>query len=383
MARHVSFFVLLGATLAAAVLFYWIVEPFLIPLLLAAILALLCYPAYERLVRAFRGYRRIAAGAATAIILVLVFLPMVGALFLAGQELLGVAEDLKQVRLTDIPLAENVVQFIERQTTVEEMDQIRGAAMDAGRNLLVGIYNRTEALLSGVVGFIIGLAILAVALYYFLAEGPDILRSLQKLSPLDDRDEFQLFQEFDKVCRGIVLATLVAAGVQAVLAGIGFAVVGAGRVWFLSLCTLLAALIPFLGAGVVWFVVAGVLLFQERYVAGIGLAVYGIVVVSSADNLVRAYVVHGQSRVHPLVVLVTMLGGIYVIGLWGVFIGPIVAGFLHALLVILRNRTQSDSMERRDIIEVVEERRKPLVTEPAPARVNSGKAPTVTSAGHA
>ena len=374
MARQISFFVLLGATLAATVLFYFVIQPFLIPLLLAAILALLTYPTFEWFVQFFRGYRRIAAGVATALILLLVFLPTMGALFFAGQELLGVAEDLTKVRIDDIPFAEDVLQFVEQQTTAQEMDEIRSAAMDAGRNVLVGIYDRTEAFLSGVVGFVIGLAILAVALYYFLAEGPEILLNLQKLSPMDDRDERILFEEFDKVCRGIVLATLVAAGVQAVLAGIGFAVVGADRVWFLALCTLLAAMVPFLGAGVVWAIVAVVLLFQQRYVAGIGLAVYGTVVVSSADNLVRAYVVHGQSRLHPLVVLITMLGGIYVIGLWGVFVGPIAAAFLHALLVILRQRMQADSIDRRDIIAVSEHRELvDTAAEPQPAPQSPNK----------
>jgi predicted PurR-regulated permease PerM len=374
MARQVSFFVLLGATLAASVLFYYIVEPLLIPLLLAAILALLTYPAFERLVRIFRGYRRIAAAVATALILLLVFLPMVGALFLAGQELLGVAEDLTKIRVKDIPFAEDLLRFVERQTTAQEMDEIRSAALDAGRNVLIGIYDRTQSLLSGVVGFLIGLAVLAVALYYFLAEGPEILLNLQKLSPLDDRDERILFEEFNQVCRGIVLATLVAAGVQAVLAGIGFAIIGVDRVWFLALCTLLAALIPFLGAGVVWAIVAVALLFEQRYVAGIGLAIYGTVVVSSADNLVRAYVVHGQSRLHPLVVLITMLGGIYVIGLWGVLVGPIAAAFLHALLVILRRRMQADSIVRRDIIEV-SDRCEPVATaaEPQPAPDSADK----------
>ena len=361
MARRVSFFVLLGATLAATVVFYYVIEPFLIPLLLAAMLALLGYPAFDRIVRLFRGYRRIAAGCTTALILVLVFLPAVGALFLAGQELLAVAEDLKDVKLTDIPLAEDALQFIQRHTTVQEMDEIRRAALEAGRNVLVGIYDRTQALLSGLVGFLIGLAVLMVALYYFLAEGPQILLNLQKLSPLDDRDERDLFMEFDKVCRGIVLGTLVAAGVQAVLAGIGFAVLGVERVWFLSLCTLLAAMIPFLGAGIVWVLVALVLLFEQRYFAGVSLIVYGTCVISTSDNLVRAYVVHGQSRLHPLVVLVTMLGGMYLFGLWGVFVGPMVAAVLHALLVILRHRMQADSMDRRDLLELP-----PAASPPAP-----------------
>jgi predicted PurR-regulated permease PerM len=352
MAGRLSFYLLLAATLAAAVLFYYVVEPFLIPLLLAAILAILCYPGFEWMVRLFRGYRRIAAGFSTALILLLVFLPMMGALFLAGQELLAVANDLSKVKLSDIPFAEDAFQLLDRYTTAQEMDELRDAALSAGRNALVGIYDRTQTLVSGVIGFVVGTIILAVALYYFLAEGPQILLSLQKLSPLDDRDEVVLFAEFDKVCRGIVLATLVAAGVQAVLAGIGFAVLGIDRMWFLSLCTLLAALIPFLGAGVVWAIVAIALLFEQRFAAGIGLALYGTFVISTSDNLVRAYVVHGQSRIHPLVVLVTMLGGLYVIGLWGVFVGPIVAAFFHALLVILRQRIQTDSLERRELIEV-------------------------------
>ncbi|MBM4001347.1 MAG: AI-2E family transporter [Planctomycetes bacterium] len=187
------------------------------------------------------------------------------------------------------------------------------------------------------IGVLFGTCITAIALYFFLADGPAMLETVMRLSPLDDRYEQELLTEFTRVSRAVVLATLLSAVVQGVLAGVGYWFAGMGSVFLLTLLTVLVALIPFVGAATIWVPVSlWVYFVEERAAAAVLLALYGTVVVSLSDNLVKPWVLAGQSRLHPLLALLSILGGVRVMGPVGILVGPMVVVCLQVLLNILR-----------------------------------------------
>jgi predicted PurR-regulated permease PerM len=184
--------------------------------------------------------------------------------------------------------------------------------------------------------FVIGLAVLVISLYYFLADGPAMIATIMRLLPLDDRYERQLVDEFDRISRAVVLATLLSALVQGLLAGLGFFIFGPGAVFLLTVVTMLMALVPFVGAAAVWGTCSvWLLLYEEKIGAAIGLAIYGICIISMADNVIKPIVLHGQSKLHPLLALLSVLGGVRALGPIGIFVGPMAVAFLQALLNIL------------------------------------------------
>jgi hypothetical protein len=153
----------------------------------------------------------------------------------------------------------------------------------------------------------------------------------------------ELAAEFDRACRAIVTATLLSAAAQGVLAGVGFYVCGLrGSVALLSLLTMIVALVPFTGAAVVWVPVALYLyFFQGETWTAVGLAVYGTVVISLVDNLIKPLVLHGQSKLHPLLALLSVLGGVRALGPVGILVGPMVVVFLITLLRIVQRELSS------------------------------------------
>jgi len=124
--------------------------------------------------------------------------------------------------------------------------------------------------------------------------------------------------------------------VQGLLAGLGYFVVGLQPVLLLTLLTGFLSLIPFVGAGAVW-VPCSLWLYMSHGQTGaaIGLALYGFFVVSLADNLVKPWVLHGQTNLHPLLALLSVIGGVQALGPIGIFVGPMLVAFLQALLNIL------------------------------------------------
>jgi predicted PurR-regulated permease PerM len=193
-----------------------------------------------------------------------------------------------------------------------------------------------------IVQWIMGACITAIALYFFLADGPKMVETIMRLSPLDDKYEQELLREFSVASRAVVLATLLAAAAQGVLAGIGFWVAGVESVFLLGLLTALFGIVPFVGATAVWGPVALWLFFvEERMWAAILLGVYGAVVVSQIDNLVKPLVLHGQSQLHPLLALLSVLGGVQSLGPVGILVGPMIVVCMQTLLNMLQRELVS------------------------------------------
>lgn len=220
-----------------------------------------------------------------------------------------------------------------------QIETLRGAVERQLRGSLPSVAGQATAIVGS---FALGLAIMTISIFYFLKDGPAMIRTIMRLSPLDDRYELQLITEFDSVSRAVVLATLLSAFVQGLLAGVGYFFAGFDSIVLLTLLTMLFALVPFVGAAAIWVPASLWLAFvEQRLLAASVLFIYGATIVSMADNIVKPYVLHGQSKLHPLLALLSVLGGVQALGPIGILVGPMVVSFLQALLNIL-NQELSD-----------------------------------------
>jgi predicted PurR-regulated permease PerM len=199
------------------------------------------------------------------------------------------------------------------------------------------LISATSATAEFLIRLSIGTAVMLVSLYFFLYDGPGMVKALMKLSPLDDRYEMELLEEFDRVTRAIVLAMILSAIVQGFTAGIGYYFAGMPSLLLLTVLSILCGLIPFVGPGVVWIPVCCYLSFYlGEHTKAILLAIWGMLAVASVDNVVKAYVLHGQSQLHPLFALLSVLGGVSSLGPIGILVGPIIVVILQTLLTILQ-----------------------------------------------
>jgi predicted PurR-regulated permease PerM len=218
--------------------------------------------------------------------------------------------------------------------TEDQLREVRNALFSRFQGGLVTAGAATGA---AAIKLIIGLVIMILALYFFLADGPAMLEGLMRLSPLDNQYEHELLDEFIKISRAVVVATLLSALAQGVLAGIGYWIAGVDAVFLLTCITTVMALIPFFGSWSVWVPVCLYqLLYEERPLAAGLLALYCATIVGLADNVVKTIVLHGQSRLHPLLALLSVLGGVAALGPIGILVGPMVVVFLQTLLNIMQ-----------------------------------------------
>jgi predicted PurR-regulated permease PerM len=287
------------------------------------------------------GGRRRAAAFVAVSVLLMCLIPSAVVLITIGREVMLAGRELSQTDLEDQPAVRRLVALVQTFFPQAEWEDMRASLARALETASQGVFDRTREFLSDVVTFSVGVAVMGLALYYFLAEGPVMLNRLHRLFPLEGQDEHALFDKFGRVCRGLVLGTLACAVAQAVLLAVGLLIAGVKGVWVLAGLTLLFSMIPFIGSAGVWVPVSAWLLWQGRFGAGIFLGIYGAAVVSTADNLIRAHVLHGAARIHPLLALVSALGGLQLVGLWGIFLGPIVAALFYTLVKVLHDRLET------------------------------------------
>ena len=171
-----------------------------------------------------------------------------------------------------------------------------------------------------------------IALFFFLTDGERLLDWLDRRVPLPRGGFRTLVEEFRRTSVSVLWATLATAGIQAATGTVGYVIVRAPNVVFLSIGTFLVALIPGIGGAAVVVTVGLLMAASGHLLAGLFLVAWGTVVVSLVDNVARPYLLKGGMELHGGIVFFALLGGLAVFGGIGLILGPLSVTFFLAVL---------------------------------------------------
>ncbi len=324
---------LLGLIGIFGILSFLLISPFMFYVLAAIVLVYIADPLHDR-VEAVAGNANLAAGLSLLLMLVALVVPtlvLTDMVMQEGENALATVGD----RAGDY-INTTRAEALYLEVTGDELDvdaSIRSAFGQAGTMLSDGI----PGLIQTVFDALIGIFVLAVTMFYLFRDGDDLLAAVRHMTPLKPAQKDRLLTELDQMSEAILLGHLLTSTVQAGIAGVGLWLVGIENVVFWTFVMVVLGLIPLIGNFVVWFPAGLFLVFiQNRPVAGIALLAYCGVTLTAADNLVRMKVVSGRSTIHPLLVMIGVIGGLPMFGLLGVVLGPLVLGFFASLLTVYR-----------------------------------------------
>ncbi len=172
--------------------------------------------------------------------------------------------------------------------------------------------------------YLFKLGFVLVTLFFCYRDGAAFLQQLQQglLRFLGEHHQVYLHAVADTT-RAVVYGIVLAAMAQGITAGIGYAVAGVKAPILLSVVTAIFALIP-MGAMLVWLSIGLIMLMSGDIWSGIGLLLWGFLVVSTVDNVVRPLVISGTSHIPLLAVMFGVFGGLTAFGLIGLFLGPVI-----------------------------------------------------------
>ena len=326
-------------------LIFTILEPFWHDFMWALILALTCYPLFTRLKSLFRGRGGLAALFLTLLIFIALVLPGSFVLMNLGQEAKDAYRALSKISFSEkgLLLAQKIrgsglQPFLERwgiepeQTEVLLLNGIASGLRDVPK--MIG--ERVSAIFKNLALFGLHVLFVMVALFFFFRDGSRYAHFLVGLLPLERPYQERVVGAFSKTVTAVVRGMFVTAFVQGVLAGAGFSMAGAPVPILLGLLTSITSFIPFLGAASVWLPASVYLIIQEEFLRGIGLGLYGFLIISTVDNLIKPLIIGESIKVPVFILFFTILGGLKVYGVIGIFLGPIILSLGMAFLTIYR-----------------------------------------------
>ena len=336
-------------TLALAVMITW---NFLRPFAFAIILAVVFYPVHGYMLRLTRHRPGWSALLSTLAVVILFGVPGFIITTLAANEALSAAHYLSRRSAAEggftafaMTLAERPLQYVGHWIDLSHYD-VKAIVSANVQRISLDMVSFGAAVLSNLARVSIDALITFVILFFLFREGKDWTARAGKLIPLSEARVTKLYRNISDTIIANVYGILSVGVAQGVLTGIAMRIVGMPSSLLLGLAAGFCSIIPVVGSALVWVPAAIYLLVEGAVWKGVFLLIWGTVVISSADNVVRPWVVGGRVELHPMVLLFFILGGVEAFGFLGLFLGPVVASVLAALVVMLREELAEPEASR-------------------------------------
>jgi predicted PurR-regulated permease PerM len=328
--------VLLGLAVLLLAVSAYLISPFLNFVLLAILLFYPLKPLYDRLTQ--RVSPKVASTALVFGATVVVVLPVLLVLRTTARSVMSL---LRQIRRGEITFTRFDARIEELTgVDVDVAETLRAAA----RDIQFGAVDGVLGVFGTVTHIVIGLGLTMFLLYYLLKDSDRLAGWLRATVPLPEHVETELYAEFEEIVHAVLVSHVLVAVIQGIVAGLGLVVVGIPNAVFWTVVMVFLAVLPIIGSFMVWGPAAVYLLVTNQPAAGTFLFVYGTIVVGLTDDYLRPLVVerYTETRLNPAVIILGVLGGVYVFGFMGVFIGPVVISSLRAVLDVYRREFGRD-----------------------------------------
>ena len=166
----------------------------------------------------------------------------------------------------------------------------------------------------------------------------DFSQYIEALLPFSKETKEEFMKKSRDVTQAVIYGQVVVGVIQGLVAGIGMLFFGVHNVLTLTLLSIFVSVIPLIGAWLVWLPVSLLLIANNQTFSGVGLFLYGAIIVSWVDNIIRPVFVSSRIKVNSALVLIGMVGGFLTIGVLGLIVGPLIIAYLLLVLEMYRNK---------------------------------------------
>lgn len=332
-------------------LLYSILSPFLAALVWAGAIGIITRPLYEKLLHFCTGHEIVASALLTVAVVLAVIIPLVGLIFTVSRE-----ASLMYQYLESVTSGGSVVAFgdlLQHPLLLPWLERFRaladslGLAMDLDAMLLPAVKKGIAAMLdysTGIVknffGFLFKLVLMVIALFFIYKDGVRFMQRFWLVVAISERLKVAIVETVTRVLGAVMYGIVLTCMVQGILGGLGFWVAGLPSPIMFGALMAICAIIPVIGTALIWLPGALYLLTQGQMLLGFLLIAWGVVVVSSIDNIIRPLFISGRAKLHLLVIALGVLGGLLTFGITGVVAGPVVL----ALVIVFFEASRHEMM---------------------------------------
>ena len=331
---------------------YAVFSGFLVPIVWAAILAMLFFPLYRVVLGWCGGRDTIAALTLTLLITGGVVGPAVSLSSVITREAIGLYQRTSEYVSSGSLSADmerlqqsRLGRWLHRLEGYDiDWNAVARSSVDTAGALIVA---QATSVAKNVAVFLFDFTIMVFTLFFLFRDGERMYRALRDMIPMDPAHKDAIFgvlyQTLSAVTQGMV-ATAVA---QGVLTWVALWALGLPYTAFLGVAAGVLSLVPFVGAAGVWIPCTIYLAATGDLLRALILLVYGSLVISMVDNVLRPLLIGGQTRLPTLFLFFGILGGVQVYGVLGLFLGPVLLAIAMAFIRIYQEQFATAEVDRR------------------------------------
>ncbi|MBI5026536.1 MAG: AI-2E family transporter [Nitrospirae bacterium] len=343
-AEHLSTIISLAITAGLFYLFYMILSPFLTPIAWAMVLSITFYPLYRVFLKVFK--RSWAASLVTLIVILIIIIGPFGYLSTA------LVKEISETYRTIEEKGPQVIADLQRHPVVTKLGEklesyigpvsldLKDAAIKNLKALSKKIGEGTANLFKNILVFAVSFLIMAMTIFFFLKDGNAIIGYIRGLLPFSDAQKIKLENQAKEMVIATIYGGVTVAIIQGILGGLAFLVLGLPSPIFWGSAMSILSLIPIFGTFIVWGPAGVILILSGSYAKGIGLLLFGFLIIGMVDNILKPIIIGGKTKLNTLLIFFSVLGGIKLFGFIGFILGPLIVALCLSLLEIYRSDTK-------------------------------------------
>jgi len=344
-----SFFALI--LLVLILISFLIIKPFLTALLTGIIFSYIFYPVYLQISKRISN-KNISSLITSIIVILIITLPLFFVLNTISKEAYTTYLLSKQKLTSGNLLIEceppdktscKISNFISKTINDPQTKYYFDTAM---KNVTSKITGSISNLLFSIPIFILDMFIVLFVMFFLFRDGKILINKIERIMPLKDKYRKHVFKKLNNMAYAVIYGSIIIAIIQGTLGGIGFLIFGLSSPLLWGVVMIFASLIPYIGSSIIWFP-AAILLIIDGYInpesstliKGILLMLYGIFIVGTIDNILKPKIIGDKAGIHPVLVLLGVVGGLSFLGFVGIIIGPIILAMLVTFIDIYEEET--------------------------------------------
>lgn len=335
--QEIFFFLILIFT---SIAFFKILEPFLADIFLTIVIAILFRKPYLYLEKVTKGRKVLASFITIFLVTIILVIPLtIIGIMLTGEiteaySLIKIGLPTLKVRIDEIYNSLANIPILSGKLGNANISEIQNTINDSLKRLAELAIELIQATFINASNLLIHFFIILFLLFYVLIDGDSLLKKIQYLIPLTDKDEKELFSKLKQVTDAIVFNTFMIATIEGSYGAFLFAILGIPSPVFWGLIMVVLSLIPIVGANTVLFPTALILLATGNIVNGLILLIFGVGAIVINQNIIRPRLDGHKSGIHPAIIFLASMGGLVWMGVVGFIAGPLIT----AIFIVIWNQ---------------------------------------------
>ncbi len=334
-------FAVIALLLILGLLTYQILKPFLTPIAWAIVLSIIFYPVYAFTLK-YTRWKSVAALLTLTIILVVILGPFSYLTYLLVSELkdlTGYLEADKIEALESLLQHPSIKAITDKILSVLNLteDELNQTIIDNISKLGKEMVGRITKGATNVVTISLDFIFMVFSIFFFLRDGPEFLSKTRDYMPFSEIQKDRLVKQVRDIIISTIYGGVAVSIIQGTIAGLAFFFLGISTPVVWGLATSIASFVPLLGAAAIWVPATGYLFLTGAALKGFILAIIGLFGISLIDNILKPIIIGGRTKMPILVIFFSVLGGIKLLGLIGLIMGPLVIALFISVIEIFRS----------------------------------------------